>query len=37
MKTKIESDKQCKTIEEQDDVIKLMKLIKSLSHANIDV
>ena len=37
MKTKIESNKEYKTIEEQDDVIKLMKLIKSLSHANIDV
>ena len=34
MKTKIESNKEYKTIEEQDDVIKLM---KSSSHANIDV
>ena len=37
MKTKIESNKEYKTIEEQNDVIKLIKLIKSLSHANIDV
>ena len=37
MKTKIESNKEYETIEEQDDVIKLMKLIKSSSHANVDV
>ena len=37
MKTEIESDKECETIEEQHDVIKLMKLMKLPSHANIDV
>ena len=37
VKPKMESNKEHKTIEEQDDVIKLMKLMKSLSHASIDV
>ena len=37
MKPKIERNEEYKTMEEQDDVMKLMKLIKSLSHANIDV
>ena len=37
MKSKIERNKEYKTIDEQDVVIKLMKFIKLLSHANIDV